>query len=174
MLPEHVVDVAVLPPGAPADDIVATNVRPSELAKLLPPLPLQPDAAARCVVRQVPLVQREHLPPPADEVLQLGALRYRRDDVARCRDVPPVGQVPRRQDEDPVRPQHPRLGLGEVGRAGEAAASTAAGVRHREGKLRSGGRWEEVWRREEEESSGKWWAAWRGLAFKAEAGTSAH
>jgi hypothetical protein len=44
-------------------------------------------------------------------------------------------------------------------------------VRHREGELGSGGQRGEVWRREEEESSGEWWVAGRGLAFKAEAGT---
>jgi hypothetical protein len=84
-------------------------------------------------------MQREHLAPPTDEVLQLGALRYRRDDVARRRYVPPVGQVPRRRDEFSVLPQHPRLGLGEVGRAGKVAASAVAGVRHHEGNLGSGG-----------------------------------
>jgi hypothetical protein len=38
VLPEHIVDVAVLPPGAPASDIVAAGVWPGELAELLLPL----------------------------------------------------------------------------------------------------------------------------------------
>jgi hypothetical protein len=43
--------------------------------------------------------------------------------------VPPVGQVPRRRDEDRVLPENTRLSLGEVRRADEAAASATAVVR---------------------------------------------
>jgi hypothetical protein len=42
LLLEHVIDVAVLPPVAPADYIVAANVWPGELVELILPLPLQP------------------------------------------------------------------------------------------------------------------------------------
>jgi hypothetical protein len=40
MLPKHVVDIAVMPPGTSADYIVKANIRPDELAELLLPLPL--------------------------------------------------------------------------------------------------------------------------------------
>jgi hypothetical protein len=70
VLPEHVINVAVLPPGTPTDDIVVAGVRPGELSEILLPLPLQP----WCGAFSVPLEQREHLPPPADEVVQLGTL----------------------------------------------------------------------------------------------------
>jgi hypothetical protein len=85
VLLEHVVDVPVLPPGAPADDVVPADVRPDELAELLLPLPLQPrqpDAATGRVLWQLPLLPREHLPAAANEVVQLGAIRYWWDGVA--------------------------------------------------------------------------------------------
>jgi hypothetical protein len=46
MLPEHIVDVPVLPPGAPADDVVAADVGAGELTELGLPLPLQPRQGA--------------------------------------------------------------------------------------------------------------------------------
>jgi hypothetical protein len=134
VLPEHVVDVPVLPPDASADNIVPTNVGTGELPELGLPLPLQlrqPDAMAGRVLRQLPLVHREHLPAAADEGFELHALRYRRDGVARRRHVPPVRQVPRRRDEDRVLPENPHLGLGEVRQQYKAAASATTYARHR-------------------------------------------
>jgi hypothetical protein len=40
VLPEHVVDVPVLPPDAPADDVVPADVGADKLRELLLPLPL--------------------------------------------------------------------------------------------------------------------------------------
>jgi hypothetical protein len=125
VLPEHVVDVPVLPPRVSADDVVPADVGPGELTELGLPLllqPRQPDAATGRILWQLPLVHRENLPAAADEVVELGTLRYRRDDIACCRHVPPLGQVPRRQDNDHVLPENTRLGLGEVRWADEAAA----------------------------------------------------
>jgi hypothetical protein len=82
-------------------------------------------------IRQLPLVHREHLPAAADEGFELCAVRYRRDGVARLRHVPPVWQVPHRRDEDRVLPENTRLGLGEVRRPDEAAASAVAFACHR-------------------------------------------
>jgi hypothetical protein len=113
VLPEHVVDFPVLPPDTPADNIVPADVGASELPELGLPLPLQPqqpDAAAGCVLRQLPLMHREHLPAAADEGFELRALWYRRDGVARRRHVPPMRQVPRRRGKDRVLPENPRLG----------------------------------------------------------------
>jgi hypothetical protein len=42
VLQEEVVDVPVLPPGAPADDVVPADVGADELPKLCLPLQLQP------------------------------------------------------------------------------------------------------------------------------------
>jgi hypothetical protein len=42
VLPEHVVDIQVLPPDAPADDVVPADVGAGELRELLLPLLLQP------------------------------------------------------------------------------------------------------------------------------------
>jgi hypothetical protein len=92
MFCQHVVDVPVLPKGAPADEVVAAGIGPGELAQLFLPLPLQarqPNAVARCVLRQIPLGWREHLLASVDEVIERLALRKRRDGVP-CR-VPPVG-----------------------------------------------------------------------------------
>jgi hypothetical protein len=64
MLPRHVINVAVLPQGTLADDIVVAHVRPDELVELLRPLSLQPwhpDTAAWRVLQQVPLGLQEHL-----------------------------------------------------------------------------------------------------------------
>jgi hypothetical protein len=80
VLPEHVVDVPVLPPDAPADDVVPTDVGAGEHRELVLPLP---DARAGRVLRHLPLMDREHLPAAADEGFELRALRYRRDGVAR-------------------------------------------------------------------------------------------
>jgi hypothetical protein len=77
VLPEHVVDVPVLPPGAPADDVVPVDVGPGELAELSLPLPLQPrqpDVAAGRVLWQLPLVYREQLLAAADEGFELRTL----------------------------------------------------------------------------------------------------
>jgi hypothetical protein len=76
MLPEHVIDVLVLPLDAAADNIVPINVGANELPELGLPLPLQPrqpDAAAGRVLWQLPLVHREHLPAAADESFELRA-----------------------------------------------------------------------------------------------------
>jgi hypothetical protein len=40
VLPENVVDVPVLPPDAPADDVVLADVGAGELRELVLPLPL--------------------------------------------------------------------------------------------------------------------------------------
>jgi hypothetical protein len=72
VLPEHGVEVPVFPVGTPADRVVAAYVGPGELAQLFLPLPLQarqPNAAARRVLRQVPLRWQEHLAAPTDEVV---------------------------------------------------------------------------------------------------------
>jgi hypothetical protein len=76
VLPEHVVDVPVLPLDAAADNIVPVNVGANKLLELGLPLPLQPrqpDATAGRVLRQLPLVHREHLPAAADESFELRA-----------------------------------------------------------------------------------------------------
>jgi hypothetical protein len=74
------------------------------------------------------LGRREQLPAPVDEVVERVALLKRWDGVPGRRDVPPVGKVPRRRDEDAVLPQHSRVIGVEVHRAGVAAASTSAGL----------------------------------------------
>jgi hypothetical protein len=54
VLPEHVVDVPVLPRDASADDVVPTDVGTGELPELGLLLPLQqrqPDAAAGSILR---------------------------------------------------------------------------------------------------------------------------
>jgi hypothetical protein len=63
-----------------------------------------------------------------DEVVERVALLKRWDGVPDRRDVPPVGKVPRRWDEDAILPQHSRVIGVEVHRAGVAAASTSAGL----------------------------------------------
>jgi hypothetical protein len=89
----------------------------------LPLQPRQPDVAPGRVLWQLPLVHREHLPAATDEVVELGALRYKRDGVARGRHMSPVGQVPRRRNEDRILQENTRLSLSEVRRADEVAAS---------------------------------------------------
>jgi hypothetical protein len=76
VLPEHVIDVPILPLDVAADNIVPINVGANELPELGLPLPLQPrqpDAAACRILRQLPLVHWEHLLVAADESFELCA-----------------------------------------------------------------------------------------------------
>jgi hypothetical protein len=70
MFLKDIIDVPVLPPDAPADNVIPADVGVSELPELGLPLtlqPRQPDALAGRVLRQLSLVQRGHLPAAADE-----------------------------------------------------------------------------------------------------------